>query len=403
MSAAHYVGRVGGIAAALGLGVVILGGTAVAAADTDGPDTSARGSAEATDHSSADHSSAAHSSAGPVRQASARAASVRGRVETRAAAPAALAAPAAAAQPAAESLPQRASSSVTLSTRAAAQSVRAAAVRVPSPAPSADEVALPPAGPSPQATVTTPYGVLGQWMINKYGTVADWVGLPYCGEGSTSANCQADTPGAKVMQEPINTIFVVKSNNEYFAKLKLDFALRVAGFGPSCCSSIGYSAIVGPDTDPQLPTGGPLGLGILPPLPFGLFQTGLLGLVGFGPAYRDAPFFLANSHLRVFGGESDGQGNYIFTASVSEENLDATGTGLLPTHGFESYDVARSTLTTKMVNWAWLTGASNQGLVAMDNAIAADDPRFTTGDHDGLAQVIALGAMVASSPARTRS
>lgn len=386
MQSHHVVGRVGGIATALGIGVVILGGTAVAAADTDGPDSGTRGSA------------AAHSSAKPTRGADGP---TRAPQRTRTAA---------VSSPAANSTPEPAAATVTLTPPAPVRSGRAAAVRASAVAPSAIAAAAPAVPvavpsitpPSPEATVTTPYGVLGQWMVNKYGTVADWVGLPYCGAGSTSANCQADTPGAKVMQEPINTIFVVRSNNEYFAKLKLDFALRVSGFGPSCCSSIGYTAIVGPDSDPQLPTGGPLGLGLLPPAPFGLFQNGLLGLVGFGPAYRDAPFFLANSHLRVFGGESDGQGNYIFTASVSEENLDTTGGGLLPTHGFESYDVARTTLTTKLLNMAWLTGASNQGMVAMDNAIAADDPKFTTGDHDGLAQVIALGALVASSPARTR-
>ncbi len=39
MRAGQYVGRVGGIAAALGVGVAIFGGTAVAGADTAGPDT----------------------------------------------------------------------------------------------------------------------------------------------------------------------------------------------------------------------------------------------------------------------------------------------------------------------------------------------------------------------------
>ena len=29
----------------------------------------------------------------------------------------------------------------------------------------------------------------------------------------------------------------------------------------------------------------------------------------------------------------------------------------------------------------------------MDNAINPDDPTYTTGDHDGLAQVIALGQL----------
>lgn len=46
MSAGQFVGRVGGIAAALGVGMAIFGSTAVAVADTAGPDT--RGSATAS-------------------------------------------------------------------------------------------------------------------------------------------------------------------------------------------------------------------------------------------------------------------------------------------------------------------------------------------------------------------
>ena len=362
--------RVGVLAAALGIGAAILGGAGVAVADTDGSSPAVRGSAVA----------GAESTAGATRSArSARAV---------------------AGIPAAAVVPDRSSSNVT-------QPVPKAEVRVASRAPRSSSVTAAvvptpsPTPPSPDATVTTAYGVLGEWMINKAGDVANWLGQPYCGAGSTTANCTSSTPNAKTLQEPINTIFVVQANTEYGAKLKLDFALRLSGFGPSCCSSIGYQGIVGTETDPQLPTGGLLGLGILPPLPFGLGQRGLLGLIGFGPAYRNAPFFLANSHLRVFGAESDGNGNYVFTGSVSEENLDASGGGLLPTHGYESFLAARTALTTQMLGIGWLTGASDGGMVAMNNAIAESDPTYTTGDHDGLAQVIMLGAMVASSPARS--
>ncbi len=278
------------------------------------------------------------------------------------------------------------------------------------PAPSATVAVAPlaaaptysPTPPSPTATTTTPYGVLGQWMINKAGQVADWIGQPYCGKGSTTANCKPDTPGAKTIQEPINTVFVVKARTLYEAELQLNWSLVVSGFGPSPFSSIGYSGIVGTKNFKQMPRGGPLGLGYLLPLPFGLFQNGLTGtLAGIGPAYRDAPFFLANSHLRTFGGESDGKGNFIFTASVSEENLDATGSGLLPTHGYESFDQARQKLVDKMVKASWISFASNQGLTAMNNAINPNDPKYTTGDADGLAQVIAIGSLFGSAPARS--
>ena len=376
MSAGQFVGRVGGIAAALGVGMAIFGGTAVAVADTTGPDTRASATARA------DAAPAPTRSSRAAVRSDARAAPERAR--TRAVA--------AVAAPRVSTLPARASNTITLPAPAVTLPTASAAVE---PAPT--YVTTP---PSPQSTIDTPYGLLGQWMINKAGAVANWVDLPYCGQGSTKANCKPDDPDARIMQEPINTVFVVKAGSKYIVELKLDLALRAAGFGPSPFSSIGYKAILGNNTAPQMPHGGLLGLGFLPPLPFGLGQNGLLSFTGLGAAYRDAPFWDENSHLRTFGGEPDGNGNYIFTASVSEENLDATGGGLLPTHGFESYNVARTKLLNQLVKQSWITGASNLGMIAMNNAISPGDLTYTTGDADGLAQVIAIGSMVGSSPAR---
>ena len=299
---------------------------------------------------------------------------------------------AAVAAPRVSTLPTRVSNAVTLPAPEVTLPTASAAVE---PAPT--YVTTP---PNPQSTTDTPYGLLGQWMINKAGAVANWVDLPYCGQGSTKATCKPDTPGAKTMQEPINTVFVVKAGSKYVAELKLDLALRAAGFGPSPFSSIGYKAILGNNTAPQMPHGGLLGLGFLPPLPFGLGQNGLLSFTGLGAAYRDAPFWDENSHLRTFGGEPDGNGNYIFTASVSEENLDTTGGGLLPTHGFESYNDARTKLLNQLVTRSKVTGASNLGMIAMNNAIDPADPTYTTGDADGLAQVIAITSVFGSSPTR---
>jgi hypothetical protein len=404
MRAGQYVGRVGGIAAALGVGVAIFGGTAVAGADSAGPD--ARGSAAA----SADSAPAPKRGSRGAAAVTSDPVTALTRVRARSSAP---------------DLPRavtdaRPVSAVAARNVAALTEPSTIAVTLPAPAvtpPTASataEPASPPAyavsPPNPDSTTDTPYGLLGQWMLNKAGQVADWVGLPYCGAGSTSANCTSDTPGAKTMQEPINTVFVVKAGSKYAAELRLDFALRAAGFGPSPFSSVGYKAILGTNTAPQMPGGGLLGLGFLPPLPFGLGQNGLLSFTGLGSAYRDAPFWGENSHLRTFGGESDGNGNYIFTASVSEENLDATGSGLLPTHGFESYNTARTALLDGMLQRPWLppwalvylpTGASNLGTIAMNNAISPADPTYTTGDADGLAQVIAVGSMFGNSPARS--
>ena len=404
MRAGQYVGRVGGIAAALGVGMAIFGGTAVAGADTAGPDT--RGSAAA----SADSAPTPKRGSRGATAVTSDPVTALTRVRARSSAP----------DLARAITDARPVSAVAARNVAALTEPSTIAVTLPAPAvtpPTASataEPAIPPAyavsPPNPDSTTDTPYGLLGQWMLNKAGQVADWVGLPYCGAGSTSANCKPDDPDARIMQEPINTVFVVKAGSKYAAELRLDFALRAAGFGPSPFSSVGYTAILGTNTDPQMPGGGLLGLGFLPPLPFGLGQNGLLSFTGLGSAYRDAPFWGENSHLRTFGGESDGNGNYIFTASVSEENLDATGSGLLPTHGFESYNTARTALLDGMLQRPWLpswalvylpTGASNLGTIAMNNAISPADPTYTTGDADGLAQVIAVGSMFGSSPARS--
>lgn len=404
MRAGQYVGRVGGIAAALGVGMAIFGGTAVAGADSAGPD--ARGSAAA----SADSAPTPKRGSRGATAVTSDPVTALTRVRARSSAP----------DLARAITDARPVSAVAARNVAALTEPSTIAVTLPAPAvtpPTASataEPASPPAyavsPPNPDSTTDTPYGLLGQWMLNKAGQVADWVGLPYCGAGSTSANCKPDDPDARIMQEPINTVFVVKAGSKYAAELRLDFALRAAGFGPSPFSSVGYTAILGTNTDPQMPGGGLLGLGFLPPLPFGLGQNGLLSFTGLGSAYRDAPFWGENSHLRTFGGESDGNGNYIFTASVSEENLDATGSGLLPTHGFESYNTARTALLDGMLQRPWLpswalvylpTGASNLGTIAMNNAISPADPTYTTGDADGLAQVIAVGSMFGSSPARS--
>ncbi|MEX1175073.1 MAG: hypothetical protein WEB51_05845 [Mycobacterium sp.] len=411
MSAAPFIGRVAGITAAIGMSVAIMQGTAVAAAETDSADTSSRLSASTStsgsDSVAAPSRTTETSGTGASGSRAKPSVPVRGRtgavVRNRAdvvldgASAGARSTPAvdaaSVANPAVSTLPAQVATTTTL---VAPLLTLAAAV----PEQSAEIFSTTP--PDPKATVDTPYGTLGRWMINKKGQVADWVGLRYCGAGTTVANCGVGKPDeGKIMQEPINTIFVVQARNQYFAELKLNLALRLAGFGPSCCSSVGYSGIVGDGDYKQFPRGGPLGLGLLPPLPFGLFQNGLLGLAaGLGPAYRDRSFLVANTHLRTFGGEPDGNGNYIFTASVSEENLDTTGGGLLPTHGFLNYNQARGQLLAGMLSKSWFR-ASDQGLIPMDNAIAPDDPLYTTGDYDGLAQVIALGSLWGMTPVRT--
>ena len=398
------------MAAALGVGVAILHGTAVAAADTDGAGSSSRSSSSSqSDAAPASRVGGRH--AGAVTQESSVPTRGRGPAASRDLPDSVLDVPPPSALrtfdagPAANSAPVAVAPAAAVPAPAAtAVTIPAPSAALPAPAATASAVVATPTytttPPNPDATTTTPYGVLGQWMINKKGQVADWVGQPYCGQGSTKKSCTTETPGAKIMQEPMNTVFVVKARTLYEAQLQLNWSLVVSGFGPSPFSSIGYSGIVGDKQFKQAPKGGPLGLGLLLPLPGEIFQNGLTGsLLGVGPAYRDNLFLLTNSHLRTFGGRSDGKGNFIFTASVSEEAFDAS-TGL-PSHSFESYDQARQKLVDKMTKASWISFASNQGLTAMNNAINPADPKYTTGDADGLAQVIAIGSLCGGAPVRT--
>lgn len=315
MVPANFVGRVGGLAVALGIGVAALGGATVASADT-GADASS------------------------TRVSSSQAAS-----------------PAAAHRGGSVSAPRR---SAPGSLNRASQAAPAASVATP-------KAAATVAAPDPKATVKTPYGDLGKWMINKKGQVADWVGLP--GGGNAAY-------GTKTVQEPINTIFVVKADSAKKAQKTLNKALKEADFGPSNWSSIGYQGILGADTYKQYPRGGLFGQ-----------NTGLIGLVtGLGPAYRDAPYNKPNTHLRTFGGALNG-GNYIFTASVSTEDLtkvDGKTTHSLVTDGFNG---GRAKLLTAML----AIGGKDLGKVVMENAIPDADPTYTTGGADGLAQVIGIG------------
>jgi hypothetical protein len=241
--------------------------------------------------------------------------------------------------------------------------VASAASVATAPAPRAAATAV---APDPKATVATPYGQLGKWMINKNGQVADWVGIP--GGGNPSL-------GTKTIQEPINTVFVVKADNAKSAQKLLGKALKTSGFGASNFSSIGYSGIVKTETYKQYPRGGIFGQ-----------NTGLFGLLfGVGPAYRNAPYNQTNTHLRTFGGAADGNGNFVFTASVSTEAY--TTVDGKKTHSYETFDGARTALFDAMVK----NGATNLGLIDMANQIPADDPTYTTGDADGKARVIGIG------------
>lgn len=406
MGAASFVGRVGGLAVALGIGVAVASGTAVATADSSRDSSDGAGRSQTSSESTRGGTRANTSMVATRGRgvAPAAAATPEAAPDTSVAIPDQVAieaidppvAPRSAASfrvaptvpDAVVSDPVSDAADPPAPLAAASVPAPSAAVTSPAPAvvvaPAASNVLAPPntdpvaqaavadpVAPDPDATVDTAYGDLGKWMLNKDGEIADWVGIPYCGSGT-----------CKTMQEPINVIFTVQAKSKWWAEAILNFKLRRAGFPPSCCSSVGYKAILDEITSQQMPRGGILGVGVLGP---GNFQRGLLGLLaGIGPAYRDAFFMTTNSHMRTFGGVSDGNGNWVFTGSVSKEYY--TTVDGKPTHGYESFDQARDKLLSDMV----AAGNTDLGLVAMHNAIPADDPNYTTGDADGFAQVIAI-------------
>ena len=198
------------------------------------------------------------------------------------------------------------------------------------------------AGPDPDGTVTTPYGDLGQWMLQPDGQIADWVGLPYQG---------------KTLLEGINVVFVDSTaTSARLSARNLNVWMRRSAFGAWPFSSTGYQGIIGDTTYSQEPTGA-------------------------NEAYRDAFFLLTNSHGRAFGPYPNPSGpGYVWIGAWSKENLDIANL----THGHESFNEARDALLTAMVD----KGATNLGYIDMANTYNTAD--YSTGDSDGMAIVLGL-------------
>ena len=205
--------------------------------------------------------------------------------------------------------------------------------------------------PSPTSTVATPYGNLGQWMINSDNEIADWIGLPYQG---------------RTVMEGINVVIVDSaSGNPTQAASNLNAWMTRAGFAPSAVSSTGYQGVIESNIFGQQPTGP-------------------------HTAFRDNYFLLANSHGRIFGPYPNPNGpGFIWTASLSEENLDLENL----THGYESFNAARNELRDSMVS----AGGQDLGQIFMDNVY--NTVEYTTGDADGFAAVIGLPQVLKTATA----
>lgn len=346
--------RLGAAAFALGLAVA-------------GPQALGVAAAEGSDDGPGSRSAGASRSAGPSASRPAAGSRSAGAAATRTRASAS-APSAAAARPAPSAPALRSAATVPVSSPARSTAAVSGSAPVSPPAPAPLEallasvrrtpgaaVATPPAaevpqsvstpvsaGPDPDGTVATPYGELGQWMLQPDGEIADWVGLPYQG---------------KTLLEGINVVFVDSTaTSARIAARNLNVWMRRAAFGAWPFSSTGYQGIIDDTTYSQQPTGP-------------------------NEAYRDAFFLLTNSHGRAFGPTPNPAGpGYLWIGAWSEENLDIANF----THGHESFNDARDALLAAMT----AKGATDLGYIDMGNTYNTDT--YSTGDSDGRAVVIGL-------------
>lgn len=335
-SSAGYVGRVGLLAVALGIGAAVAGGTAIASAEPSAS-TDTR-SAQSTDHSRTTKSSstrASHATADDKSEAktdsSPRADDDPGSTPS-------------------SSLDgvrrggdrDAADAEVEVEVEAAEEAVEVAAEEDAPEAPAADD------------ETPTAYGDIGKWMLDASGDIADYGGLPYEG---------------KTVLEAINVVIVdPTSRSSLEATWRLNAAMRRAGFPPRLIHSTGFRGLIDGERYRQQPRG---------------------LLVG----YSDDFFLLPNNHGRIFGPDPvETASGYVWSGSFStEEFVFYQG---LPRHGYVSSNEARDALAAQLV----ASGrATSGGMVSLDNAYNTDTT--TTGDHDGFAVVVTLNGLRAATAA----
>jgi hypothetical protein len=196
------------------------------------------------------------------------------------------------------------------------------------------------------ANVVTPPGLpeMGKWMLTAQGTPADWLGEIFEG---------------KNLREPINVIIIdegaVSSDD---AKSRLLAAAAHAGYPIRFGHSIGYQGYIGGVLHAQLPQ-------------------------GRDDAFSNEVFEVSNNHGRIFGPYRMEQG-YLFTGAFSREEVDPFR---WPGHRYASFNRARDNFTQDLDR---STSYKVSGFVNLGNALI-DDPKLTTGDHDGLAVLVRAG------------
>jgi hypothetical protein len=180
---------------------------------------------------------------------------------------------------------------------------------------------------------------IGKWMLNEDFKPADWLRHKY---------------RKKLMHEPINILIIdSKSISPEEAAEHLIDSCKAAGFSSKSGHSFDYKGYIGGDFYRQMPS-------------------------GIGKAFSDERFTTNNNHGRIFGPYLF-NGKYYFTASLSREDF------VISFHYFDSFIKARDDFSEKMNE---NTDYHFAGKINLENAISSDDPKLTTGDHDGQAVII---------------
>lgn len=210
--------------------------------------------------------------------------------------------------------------------------------------PAAAVTTLAPAVPSPTDSVATEYGQIGTWMLEPNGQISDYGG---------------QLEDGKKLLEPVNVILVDEnSRTRWMARWRLDTAMRKAGFPAQAIHSGGFRGLIDSKAYWQQPT----------------------GLLGFSNNF----FLLTNDHGRMFGpAPVKADRGYVWSGAFSTEEW-GTYNGR-PAHLYVSSNAARNALATALLASGQ---ATDGGRIALGNAYNTDTT--TTGDHDGDAVVLIL-------------
>ena len=194
--------------------------------------------------------------------------------------------------------------------------------------------------------VATPEGLpaIGKWMLTAKSVPSDWLGEIYRG---------------KNLREPINVIVLDEgAASAEDAKARLLAAAARAGYPVRFGHSTGYQGFIGGQLYAQLPQ-------------------------GRDDAFSNDLFEVSNNHGRVFGPHALGQA-FLFTGAFSREEVDPFRD---PPHQYGSFNRARDDFTQRLERG---TPYKVSGFVNLGNALI-DDPKLTTGDHDGIAVLMRAG------------